>query len=24
VADVIVCGTLGVMTTMEFLQHDFS
>ena len=23
-ADVVVCGTLGVVTTLEFLQHDFS
>src|SRR6266581_3362509 len=24
VADVVACGTLGVMTSLEFFQHDFS
>ena len=23
-ANVVACSTLGVMTTLEFLQHDFS
>ena len=23
-ADVVLCGSLRVMTTLEFLQHDFA